>query len=132
MYTQTHTAAVSINTFFKPWAEMTVLEQYASQYWDMFKDAHGVRPRGVNTTEWTEARFEAEFEVLGRVIEREEADRKVREAEAVVAFEDRVANLMHTGTNRERVIAWLMAAEGAEGDAEHFCYCVGLPYNYLS
>jgi hypothetical protein len=48
-----------------------------------------------------------------------------------VAFEDRVANLMHTSTNRQRVIAWLMDAEGANGDYEYFCFTQGLPYGYF-
>ena len=116
---------------FKSWEEMSLLEQYACQYWDMYKDAYGVRPRGIDTSSWTEADFEAEFEVLGCAIDREEADRKVREAEAIVAFEDRVTNLMHTGTNRARVIAWLMDAEGCNGDFEYFCFTQGLPYRYF-
>ena len=116
---------------FKSWEEMSVLEQMQCQYWDMYKDAYGVRPRGIDTTDWTEEYFIAEFETLGKVIEREEADRKEREAQAIVEFEDRVLNLMHTGTNRERVIAWLMDAEGASGDHEYFCFTQGLPYGYF-
>ena len=116
---------------FKSWEEMSTLEQYACQYWDMYKDAYGVRPRGVDTSTWTLAEFEMEFASLGAVIEREEADRKVAEARAVAEFEDRVTNLMHTGTNRERVIAWLMDAEGANGDHEYFCFTQGLPYGYF-
>ena len=116
---------------FKSWEEMSTLEQYACQYWDMYKDAYGVRPRGVDTSTWTEAEFEMEFASLGAVIEREEADRKVAEARAVAEFEDRVTNLMHTGTCRERVIAWLMDAEGANGDHEYFCFTQGLPYGYF-
>jgi len=116
---------------FKSWEEMSTLEQYACQYWDMYKDAYGVRPRGVDTSGWTEADFEMEFASLGAVIEQEDVARKAAEARAIVEFEDRVQNLMHTGTNRERVIAWLMDAEGANGDAEYFCFCVGLPYGYF-
>ena len=115
----------------KSWEDMTDLEQAQCTYWDMYKDAYGHRPRGVDTSAWTLADFEQEFASLGSVIQREEADRKAAEAEAVVAFEDRVTNLMHTGTNRERVIAWLMDAEGANGDFEYFCFCVGLPYGYF-
>ena len=116
---------------FKSWEEMSTLEQYACQYWDMYKDAYGVRPRGVDTSTWTEAEFEMEFASLGAVIEREEADRKTAEAEAIVKFEDRVTSLMHTGTCRERVIAWLMDAEHANGDHEYFCFTQGLPYGYF-
>jgi hypothetical protein len=117
---------------FKSWEEMSALEQAQCTYWDMYKDAYGVRPRGVDTSTWTLEDFEMEFASLGAVIEREEADRRAAEAEAVVKFEDRVANLMHTGTNRERVIAWLMDAEGANGDFEYFCFTQGLPYRYFA
>ena len=115
----------------KSWEEMTALEQAQCTYWDMYKDAHGVRPRWIDTTKWTLEVFEAEFASLGAVIEREEADRKVAEAEAIVKFEDRVTNLMHTGTCRERVIAWLMDAEHANGDHEYFAFTQGLPYGYF-
>ena len=116
---------------FKSWEEMSVLEQMQCQYWDMYKDAYGVRPRGVDTSGWTEQVFMAEFELLGKVIEQEEIARKESEAQAIVRFEDSVLNLMHTGTNRERVIAWLMDAEGANGDFEYFCFTQGLPYGYF-
>ena len=100
-------------------------------YWDMYKDAYGVRPRGVDTSTWTLEDFDAEFELLSKIIEQEEIARREAEARAIAEFEDRVANLMHTGTNRERVIAWLMDAEGANGDHDYFCFCVGLPYGYF-
>lgn len=113
------------------WEEMSPIEQAQCIYWDMYKDAYGVRPRGIDTTDWSLEQFESEFAVLGRVIEQEEIARKKAEAEAIVAFEDRVLNLMHTGTNRARVIAWLMDAEGANGDYEYFCFTQGLPYGYF-
>lgn len=116
---------------FKSWEEMTALEQAQCTYWDMYKDAYGYRPRGVDTSTWTLADFEQEFASLGSVIEREEADRKAAEAEAIVKFEDRVASLMHTGASRERVIAWLMDAEHANGDTEYFAFTQGLPYSYF-
>lgn len=116
----------------KSWEDLTPLEQARETYWDMYKDAYGVRPRGVDTTGWSLEYFEAEFKILGEAIEQEEKERKEAEAQAIVKFEDSVANLMHTGTCRERVIAWLMDAEGANGDVEYFCYTQGLPYGYLN
>jgi len=113
------------------WEEMSPIEQAQCIYWDMYKDAYGVRPRGIDTTDWSLEQFESEFAVLGRVIEQEEIARKKAEAEAIIDFEDRVINLMHTGTNRARVIAWLMDAEGANGDYEYFCFTQGLPYGYF-
>jgi len=117
---------------FKSWEEMSVLEQYACQYWDMYKDAYGVRPRGIDTTNWTEVEFEAEFVQLSRTIEANYKEQLASEARAIEAFEDRVENLMHTSTNRQRVIAWLMDAEGANGDYEYFCFTQGLPYGYFN
>lgn len=117
---------------FKSWEEMSVLEQYQCQYWDMYKDAYGVRPRWIDTTKWTLEDFEAEFASLATAIEQEEIARKAAEAEAIVRFEDRVQNLLHTGTNRDRVIAWLMDAEGCNGDFEYFCFTQGLPYGYFN
>ena len=116
---------------FKSWEEMSTLEQYACQYWDMYKDAYGVRPRGVDTSAWTEAEFEMEFASLGAVIEREEADRKVAEAEAIVKFEDRVDNLMNDSTTRKSVVKWLMDADDVGGDVDYFEYLNNLPYGYL-
>ena len=115
----------------KSWEDLTPLEQAQETYSDMYKDAYGVRPRGVDTSGWSLEYFEAEFKILGAEIEQAETQRRADEAEAVVRFEDRVQNLMHTGTNRERVIAWLMDAEHANGDLEYFCYTQGLPYGYF-
>jgi len=116
---------------FKSWEEMSALEQAQCTYSDMYKDAYGVRPRGVDTSFWTLEQFETEFADLSRAIDQEEAQRKIDEAVAITKFEDSVTNLMHTGTNRERVIAWLMDAEGANGDYEYFCFTQGLPYTYF-
>jgi hypothetical protein len=115
----------------KSWDEMTKLEQAQGIHWEMYKDAYGVRPRGIDTSSWTLDQFEAEFAELGQTIEKEDAQRKIDQAAAIVKFEDRVTNLMHTGTNRERVITWLMDAESANGDFEYFCYTQGLPYSYF-
>ena len=97
----------------------------------MYKDAYGVRPRWIDTTRWTLEDFEAEFASLATAIEQAEVERLSAEAQAIVRFEDRVLNLMHTGTCRERIIDWLMDAEGANGDFEYFCYTQGLPYGYF-
>jgi hypothetical protein len=117
---------------FKSWEEMSVLEQMQCQYWDMYKDAYGVRPRGIDTTDWTEEDFMAEFETLGNAIEREEAERKEREAEATVKFESRVADLIASGAgDRATALRWIHEAEGTDGDEEYLCFCVGLPYGYF-
>jgi hypothetical protein len=122
-----------MTTEFKSWEELSELEQAHATYWDMHKDAYGVRPRGIDTSTWTLADFDAEFKLLGDLITRDNLIRKEREVLAIEAFEDRVTNLMSigVGTSRERVIAWLMDAESANGDFEYFAYTQNLPYQYF-
>jgi hypothetical protein len=118
---------------FKSWEEMSVLEQMACQYWDMYKDAYGVRPRGVDTSTWTEADFLKEFGYLNLVIEREAIQRREAESKAILAFEDRVGILLGMGADdREMALRWIHEAEGTNGDDEFLCYTLGLPYRYFA
>ena len=111
---------------------MSVVEQYACQFWDMYKDAYGVRPRGIDTSAWTEADFEAEFVSLSKVIEQEEIARKASEEKAEHDFEMRVLGLLQTGAkDRAMALRWIHEAEGSNGDDEFLCYLVGLPYGYF-
>jgi hypothetical protein len=117
---------------FKSWEEMTVLEQMQCQYWDMYKDAYGVRPRGVDTSNWDEATFEAEFNYLQELITKSEQERKIAEQEACNAFEQRMQDLYACGAkDREMALRWIHEAEGSNGDEEFLCYLVGLRYGYF-
>ena len=117
---------------FKSWEEMSVVEQYACQYWDMYKDAYGVRPRGIDTSTWSEADFEAEFVSLSKVIEQENKARLESEERAAHDFEMRVLGLLQSGAkDREMALRWVHEAEGSNGDDEYLCYLVGLPYGYF-
>ena len=117
---------------FKTWEEMSDLEQMQCQYWDMHKDAYGVRPRCIDTSSWTEADFLAEFKLLGEVIEREEVLRKESEERAAHDFEMRVLSLLQSGAkDRTMALRWIHEAEGSNGDDEFLCYLVGLPYGYF-
>ena len=121
-----------MTTEFKSWEQMTTLEQYACTYWDMYKDAYGHRPRGIDTSTWTLADFEQEFASLGSVIQREEADRKVAEDEAIEKFEQHVLNTICMGArDRQTALNWIMDASNANGDWEYLCYDLGLPYGYF-
>ena len=117
---------------FKSWEEMSVVEQYACQYWDMYKDAYGVRPRGIDTSTWSEADFEAEFVQLSKVIEQENKARVESEERAAHDFEMRMLGLLQSGAkDREMALRWVHEAEGSDGDDEYLCYLVGLPYGYF-
>ena len=117
---------------FKSWEEMSTLEQYACQYWDMHKDAYGVRPRGIDTSSWTEADFEAEFVILAKTIDANYKQQLAQEAVAQHDFEMRVLSLLQTGAkDREMALRWIHEAEGSNGDDEYLCFLLGLPYRYF-
>ena len=121
-----------MTTEFKSWEELTTLEQYAGIYWDMYKDAFGIRPRGIDTSAWTEADFEAEFKELGEVIDREEKVRVAAQQNSVFSFEKRVDDLIFSGArDRATAIRWIHEAEDTQGDDEYLCYTLGLPYMYF-
>jgi hypothetical protein len=117
---------------FKSWEEMSTLEQYACQFWDMYKDAYGVRPRGIDTTDWTEEQFEAEFVSLSKTIESNYKDQLAQEEVAKHDFEMRMLSLLQTGAkDREMAMRWIHEAEGSNGDDEYLCFLLGLPYRYF-
>ena len=118
---------------FKSWEEMSTLEQYACQYWDMYKDAYGVRPRGINTESWTEADFEAEFVQLSKTIDANYKDQLAAEEKATIEFEMRMQDLLMSGaTSYEMAMRWVHEAEGTAGDDEYLCFTLGLPYRYFA
>jgi len=121
-----------MTTEFKSWDELTVLEQAQSTYWDMHKDAYGVRPRCIDTSAWTIEDFEAEFVILGQAIEAEDKARKEAEKTAMFSFEKRVDDLIYSGAgDRATAIRWIHEAEDTQGDDEYLCYTLGLPYQYF-
>ena len=117
---------------FKSWEEMSTLEQYACQYWDMYKDAYGSRPRGIDTSAWTEAEFEAEFVQLSKTIDANYTEQLAQEEVAKHDFEMRMLSLLQTGAkDREMALRWIHEAEGSNGDDEYLCFLLGLPYRYF-
>jgi hypothetical protein len=97
---------------FKTWEEMTVLEQYACQYWDMYKDAYGHRPRWIDTTAWTLEIFEAEFASLATAIEQAEIERKADQAHAIAKFEDTVNAALRSSSSTSTSSAAAAASSG--------------------
>jgi hypothetical protein len=118
---------------FKSWEEMSVVEQYACQFWDMYKDANGFRPRHIDTSAWTEEQFEAEFRQLGMVIDANYKEQLIAEEVAMHDFEIRIQMLLGAGAvNREQAMRWIHEAEDTNGDDEYLCFTLGLPYRYFA
>jgi len=121
-----------MTTEFTTWEDMTTLEQYACTYWDMYKDAFGIRPRGIDTSAWTEADYLAEFKQLGEIIDREETARKEAGIKAVELFERRVAELISIGAkDYNMAMRWIHEAEETNGDNDFLAWTLGLPYQYF-
>ena len=127
-----HSTDTSNTVDFPSWEDYSPLEQAQCTYWDMHKDAYGVRPRCIDTSAWTLADFEKEFEVLGKAIEREEVQRLAAEEVAMHEFEMRMQDLLRSGAkDRAMALRWVHEAEGSNGDDEYLCFLVGLPYRYF-
>ena len=116
------------------WEEMTEKEQLESIFWDMYKDAHGFRPRHM-----MEAIRSATVEELRRDMDQlqiiiADNDRQRTEAVAVAAheFEMRIQSSLACGAkDRAMALRWIHEAEGSNGDDEFLCYLVDLPYGYF-
>ena len=74
-----HSTNTSNLVYFLSWEVMSPWDQAQCQFWDMYKDAYGFRPRGIDTSTWTLEQLEAEGGSGGLSIEREETARKASE-----------------------------------------------------
>ena len=121
-----------MTTEFKSWDELTQLEQAQATFWDMYKDAYGFRPRGIDTSTWTLEQFDAEFEGLSVAIDAAEQERKTAEAKATDSFERRVAELISMGArDYDMAMRWIHEAEVTHGDNDYLAWTLGLPYQYF-
>ena len=103
---------------------------------DLYKEAFGRRPSDIFWSEWidaTDAEKQGIWERLMRHAECAANEERVREQEAIVAFERHVINTILMGArDRETALRWIMDASVCNGDWEFLCYTHGLPYKYLN
>ena len=117
---------------FKSWDELSPLEQAACEFSDFYKEAHGIRPRHIDTSSWTMADFDREFEVLAVVCKENAALREAAETKAIEHLENRLMSLLRIGAkDRSMAIRWIAEAEECGGDMEYLCFLVGVPYGYF-
>ena len=117
----------------KSWDKLSRKEQLEGIFWDMYKEAHGFRPRHIRLDLCTEAELEQDLDRLQSIIADNELLRKAAEEKAAHAFEIRVQSILACGAkDREMALRWIHEAEGSNGDDEFLCYLVGLPYRYFA
>ena len=115
----------------KTWEEMSDLEQAAATWWDLYKDVHGVRPRGIDTSDWSLESFNLRINALSAELEENMEAERAEQAKAAAKFEEKVQSVMRSGNSRQDVIKMMMDSQGTD-DFEYFCYIMGLPYGYFS
>lgn len=93
------------------WAEMGIytVEQYQrydleTLVWDMYKDAHGIRPRHLDLKAMSLEELRKEADYLGRKIERQiEADKEWAEMEIEYAYQDALEEDMQRDEMPEKI-----------------------------
>ena len=114
------------------WEEMSYREQLECAWWDMYKDAHGIRPRHIDISGWSDRALVIEMDYLAEVIQREEEARELRQEKAIDEVERIILDLRRCGArDRQMAIRWLHEAHYTNGDAEYLAYCMDVPYRYF-
>jgi len=118
--------------FATKWDQMSDLEQASAIWWDLYKDVHGVRPRGVDTSNWTLAGFNAQINALSTALDEQMEEERENQAIAVARFENRVREFILAGAgNRETAIQWIMNESGVGDDLDYLEFRFSLPFGYL-
>ena len=90
---------------------------------DLYKDVHGIRPRGYNFQEWS---FDELTAFVNDLSDQAEADRKYEEnmaKNAEIEFNNRIQEVIDLGAgNRETALRWML--QGDQGDEELDLYAV--------
>ena len=117
----------------KAWNELTQLEQLACTYWDAYKDAYGIRPRGIDTSAWTIEQFESEIDELFIIADRANAQRMAEEIAEFDNVKARITALqeMH-GFDWNEAVNWLHAEYETQGDIGYLEFQLGIPYGSLT
>lgn len=114
------------------WENLSRKEQLEAIVWDMYKEAHGIRPRHLNLQVMTEAELEAECQRLEEEVEMADRARGEAEAEAVLLFTKRIGEVIKAGAkDRETALRWIHQASGTNGDDEYLAYLNCLPYGFF-
>jgi hypothetical protein len=116
-------------TFATLWENMSDLEQASAIWWDLYKDVYGVRPRGVDTSNWTLEGFNAQINALSIALEEQMSTEAVEQEAAIARFEKRI---LETGSpDRQTAIRQIMEDSGLGDDLGYIEFRFNLPFGYL-
>ena len=104
---------------------------------DLYKDAHGHRPRGHRFYDATPDEKEVIWNDTLHALEVTIEDDKAAEVAAIETFEKNIADIEVMAGNRKTAIRWFVESlELSDGDkmygGEYVCYSLGLPYKMKS
>lgn len=117
----------------KAWGDISRRDQLEATWWDLYKDVHGVRPRGIDTTGWTEADFEKELDFLSGTLALVDKQRQEEEQLAIDQLEYRIQSLVHHGArNRAMALRWIHEAYETTGEWDRLEWNLGVPYGYFA
>ena len=92
-------------------------------YSDLYKEANGFRPQGINYHEWSENELSASFDRLVKQSEANAVEEKKQSVVAVAVFKALVQRTIKMGAGDEKTaLRWLYDAENVEEDYEFFAY----------
>ena len=106
---------------------------------DLYKDVYGIRPRGYNFNEWSDAELEAYTDqLIAQLKENEELERLQEEAD-VKSFEEQVQKTIEIGAgDRKTALRWLFSGEEydqgeyvTDWDVDGFLYRKGIVHSDL-
>ena len=120
---------------FTAWEDLSRQEQLASEYYDFYKDVHGIRPRWIYNEVgcvYSEQELEEMLVDLSKQADVVFAEEAARYDAAAIELEQRIQNMIETGAqDRNTAIRWLHDAEETNGDDEYLCFKLGVRYGYF-
>lgn len=117
---------------------ITTVEQFEryqleTSIWDAYKDAHGVRPRGIDFASMSMDELEKFAQDTYAALETEMEREAAQEQKNIQEFENFVEEMMTSwNIDRQTAIRWVLDSK-SDGevyyDGGYACYCMGLPYS---
>jgi hypothetical protein len=109
---------------------MSIINELASTYSDLYKDVHGFRPRGMG--ELTIDQYHSEIDWLQQELTKQVEEERITQQQNIIQFEERINNTIQRGAgDRSTALRWIHQAEGTDGDNDYLCFTLNIPYGYI-